>query len=98
VISAVRIVSVSLDFFRWNENVFSIFSTLGVDVAIDVLDFGRIAVCIIATAGRRMVGHVPRRIEFLVQWHILRWMMPRGVVFCVLGPGWYHQQEANRAP
>jgi hypothetical protein len=98
VISAVRIVSVPLDFFRWNENVFSVFSALGVDVAVDVLDLGRIAIRIIATAGRRMVGHTPRRIEFLVQWLILQWVMSRGVVFCVLGPGWHHQREANRAP
>jgi hypothetical protein len=60
VISAIRIVSIPLDFLRWNENVFSVFSASGVDVAIDGFDFSRIAVRIIATAGGRIIGHVPR--------------------------------------
>jgi hypothetical protein len=60
VISAIGIVSVPLYLFRWNANVFSIFSAFCVDVAVDVLDFGRVAVSIIATADGRIVGHVPR--------------------------------------
>jgi hypothetical protein len=95
VISAVRIVSVPFHFFRWNENVFPIFSALGVDVAIDVLDFGRIAVRIVAAAGRWMVGHMPCRIEFLVQGHILRWMVPRGMIFCFLCVNCHHQHAAE---
>jgi hypothetical protein len=97
VISAIRVVSIPLDFFRWNENVFSVFSALGVDVAIDVLDFGGIAVRIIATANRRMVGHMPGRIEFIVQGHILQWMVPRSVIFSVLRLGWHHQHAAKTA-
>ncbi|MGD0849911.1 hypothetical protein [Bradyrhizobium sp.] len=96
-ISSVRIVPVPLDFFRRNENVFSSFSALGVDVAVRVFYFGRIAVRTIATASRRMVGHMPRRIEFLMQRHILQWMVPRGVIFCVLCMGWHRQHVAKAA-
>jgi hypothetical protein len=59
-IPAVGIVSIPFDFFRWDRNVLSVFSALCVNVAIDVLDLGRIAVRIVATASRRMVGHMPR--------------------------------------
>jgi hypothetical protein len=97
VISAIRIVSIPLDFFRRNEDVFSVFSALGVDVAIDVLDFGRITVRIIATANRRMVGHMPGRIEFLVQGLILWWMVSRSVIFSVLRLGWHHQHATKTA-
>jgi hypothetical protein len=75
VISAIRIVSVSLHLFGRDGNVLSVFSALCVDVAVDVLDFGRVAVGIIATAGGRMIWHVPRWIEFLVQELILRRMV-----------------------
>ena len=96
-ISAIRIVSIPLDFFRRNEDVFSVFSALGVDVATDVFDFGRITVRIIATANRRMVGHMPGRIEFLVQGLILWWMVSRSVIFSVLRLGWHHQHAAKTA-
>src|SRR6266849_948345 len=59
VISAIRIVSVPLDLFLWNGNEFSVLSAFCVDVAVDVLDFSRIAVRIIATAHGWIVGHVP---------------------------------------
>ena len=59
VISAIGVVSVLLDLFRRDRNVLSVFSALCVDVAVDVLDFGRIAVGIIATANGGMVGHMP---------------------------------------
>ena len=58
-ISAIWIVSVPLYLFRWNGNVLSVFSAFCVDVAVDVLDFGRVAVRVIATADGRIVGHVP---------------------------------------
>ena len=58
-ILTIGIVSVPLDLFRWNGNVLSVFSAFCVEVAVDVLDFSRIAVRIIATASRRIVGHVP---------------------------------------
>jgi hypothetical protein len=75
VISAIRVVSIALDLFRWNQDVLSVFSAFCVNVAINVLDFGRIAVRIVAAANGRIIGHVPRRIEFLVQQLILRRMM-----------------------
>ena len=58
-ISAIWIVSVPLYLPRWNGNVLSVFSAFCVDVAVDVLDFGRVAVRVIATADGRIVGHVP---------------------------------------
>jgi hypothetical protein len=72
VISAIRIVSIPLDLFRWNSNVLSVFSAFCVDVAVDVLDFGWVAVRIIATANGRIIRHMPCRIEFLVQQLVLR--------------------------
>jgi hypothetical protein len=71
-VSAVRVVSIPLDLLRWNGNVFSILSAFCVDVAIDVLDFSRIAVGVITAADGRMIGHAPRRIELFVQELILR--------------------------
>jgi hypothetical protein len=74
VISAIGIVSVPLDLFRWNWNVLSVLSAFCVDVAVDVFDFCRIAVRVIATADGRMIGHAPCWIELLVQELILRGM------------------------
>jgi hypothetical protein len=71
-VSAIRVVSISLDLLRWYGNVLSILSAFCVDVAVDVSDLRRIAVRVIAAADGRMIGHVPRRIEFLVQELILR--------------------------
>jgi hypothetical protein len=74
-VSAVRVISIPLDLLRWNGNVLSILSALCVDVSVDVSDFGRIAVRVIAAANGRMIGHAPCRVEFLVQQLILRRMM-----------------------
>ena len=71
-VSAIRVVSIPLDLLRGNGNVLSILSALCVDVAVDVLDLSRIAVRVIAAADGRMIGHAPRRVEFLVQELILR--------------------------
>ena len=59
VISAIGIVPVSLDLFRGDANVLSVFSSLRINVAVDVFDFGRVAVRIIATADGWIIGHVP---------------------------------------
>jgi hypothetical protein len=72
VISAIRIVSVPFYLFRWNDNEFSVLSAFCVDRAVNVFDFSRVAVRIIATAGRWIVGHVPCRIELFVQELVLR--------------------------
>ena len=58
-ISAIRIVPVPVYLFRRNENVLSILSALCVECAVDVLDFSRVAVRIVATADGRIVGHAP---------------------------------------
>jgi hypothetical protein len=71
-VSAIRVVSISLDLLRWYGNVLSILSAFCVDVAVDVSDLRRIAVRLIAAANGRMIGHVPCRVEFLVQELILR--------------------------
>ena len=94
-IPAVGIVSFRLDLFWWDRNVLSVLSALCVDVAIDVLDFGRIAVRIVATAGVRMIGHMPCRMEFLVQKLILRWMVSCSVIRSVLRLDWHHQSAAK---
>jgi hypothetical protein len=94
-VSTVWIVPIPLDLFRRNENVFSILSPFGKDVAVDVPDLGWIAVRIIATASVRMIGHMPRRIEFLVQGHILKWMVPCNVIFSILCLGRHRQSAAQ---
>ena len=96
-IPAVGIVSIPLDLFRRNRNVLSVFPAPCVDVAVDVFDFGRIAVGFIATTGGGMIRHMPRRIKFLVQGHILRWMVPRRVILCVLRLGGHRQCAAKNA-
>jgi len=58
-IPTIGIAPVSLDLFRRDANVLPVFSSLCVNVAFDVLDFGRVAVRIIATADGRIIGHVP---------------------------------------
>ena len=70
-VSAIRVVSIPLDRLRRYGNVFSILSALCVDIAVDVLDFSRIAVCVITTADGRMIGHAPCRVEMFVQELIL---------------------------
>jgi hypothetical protein len=72
VISAIRIVSVPLYLFSWNANKPSVLSAFCVDAAVNVLDFRRVTVRIVATANRWIVGHVPRRIELPVQELVLR--------------------------
>jgi hypothetical protein len=94
-IPAVGIVSIPFDFFRRNRNVLSVFPAFCLDVAVDVLDYGWIAVRIVAAAGVRMIGHMPCRIEFLVQKLILRWMVSCSVILSVLRLDW-HQQSAAK--
>ena len=94
-VSTIRIVPIPLDLFRRDRNVLSILPPLGVDVAVNVLDLGRIAVRIIAAASVRMIWHMPRRIEFLVQGHILQWMVPCSVIFPILRLGRHLQHAAQ---
>ena len=97
-ISAIGIVPVQLDLFRWNGNVLSVLSAFCVDVAVDVLDFGRIAVRVIATADGRIVGHVPLCIKFFVQELILWRMVARSVVLPILRLDSSRQQATKTAP
>jgi hypothetical protein len=60
VISSIRIIPIAFHLFGRNENVLPVFSTLGVDVSVNVLDFSRVAVRVVATASRWIIGHVPR--------------------------------------
>lgn len=97
-ISAIWIVSVMLYLFRWNGNVLSVFSAFRVDVAVDVLDFGGVAVRIIATAGRRIIRHVPCRIEFFVEEQILRRMVVKpSLALSVLRLDLHRQQATETA-
>jgi hypothetical protein len=73
-VSAIRVISIPLYLFRWNGNVLPVFSAFCVDFAVNVLDFSRVTVRVVATAERRMIGHVPFCIELFVQGLIL-WRM-----------------------
>lgn len=66
-ISAVRIISVSLHFLRWDQNVSALLPAPCKDLAVDALDISRIAVSAVATTEARIIRHVPSRIEFFVQ-------------------------------
>ena len=59
VVSAIGIVPVPLYLLKWNWNVLPVLSALRVKFAVDILDFSRVAVRLIATANGRIVGHVP---------------------------------------
>jgi len=75
VIAAVGIIPVPLYFLGRNENVFPVLPALRIDLAVDRFDFGRVAVRIVATAERRIIRHVPRRIKPLMQRPILSGMV-----------------------
>jgi hypothetical protein len=78
-VPAVGIVPVVLHLLLRNENVFPVLPSPCINPAINKFDVGRIAVGIVAAAHGRIVGHVPGRIEFLVQRLILRWMVVLGM-------------------
>jgi hypothetical protein len=59
-ISAVGIVPIPLYLLRWNKNVLPVFPALCIDFSVNVLDFGGVAVRIIATAEGWIIGPVPR--------------------------------------
>ena len=70
-VSAIGIVPIALDLLRRDENVLSVLPAPRVDIATDVLDFGRVAIRIITTATVGIIRHVPCRIKLLVQSLIL---------------------------
>jgi hypothetical protein len=97
-VSAIGIVPGPLHLLRWNANVFSVFSALCVDVAIDVLDFSRVAVRIVATAGGWIIGHAPCRIELLVQKLILGRMAVKPILaLSILRLDLHRQQAIEKA-
>lgn len=70
-VSTIGIVPAVLHFLRRNQNVFPVFPALCVDPAVDIFDIGRIAVRAVAAAQRRIIGHMPSRVELFVQRHVL---------------------------
>ena len=74
-VSAVWVVPVSLHFLRRDRNVSSVLPAPRIDLAVDVLDVGRIAVRAVAATEARIIRHVPSRIEFFVQSLVLGWML-----------------------
>jgi hypothetical protein len=92
VIPAIGIVPVALYLFRWNGNVLAVLSAFCVDVAVNVLDFSRVAVRLVATANGRIVGHVPLCIKLFMQELILCRMVARGVALSIfLRLDWHRQ-------
>ncbi len=91
-IPAIGIVPVALYLFRWNGNVLAVLSAFCVDVAINVLDFSRVAVRLVATANGRIVGHVPLCIKLFMQELILWRMVARNVALSIfLRLDWHRQ-------
>lgn len=74
-IPTVGIIPVSLHFLRWDQNVSPVLPAPCIEPAILVPDLGRVAVGAIATAERRIVRHMPGRVEFFVQHLVLGWVL-----------------------
>jgi hypothetical protein len=89
-------VPLALDLFRRNGDVFSVFPAPGVDVAVDVFDFGRIAVRVIATTDRPGLRHVRCRLESLVQELVLR-RVKLSLALSILRLGRRRQEAAETA-
>ena len=84
-IPAIGIVPVVLYLFSWNGNVLAVLSASCVDLAVNVLDFGRVAVRLVATANGRIVGHVPLCIKLFMQELVLwRMVVQRSLALSIL--------------
>jgi len=92
VIPAVGIVPVVLYFFWWNGNVLAVLSASCVDLAINVPDFSRVAVRLVATANGRIVGHAPLCIKLFMQELILWRMVARSVALSIFLRLYWHRQ------
>jgi hypothetical protein len=87
VVSTVGIVPIPLYLLRWNGNVLPVFS------AVNVLDFSRVAVRLIATANGRIIGHLPFGIKPLVQELILwRMVVQRSLALSIFLRSDWHRQ------
>ena len=80
-ISPIGIISIPLYFFWRDKYILPVLSSLRVEAPANVLDFRWVTVRFVAAAGAWVIWHAPRRVEFLVEELILRWMVTRGVVF-----------------
>src|SRR5215216_6423277 len=69
-IAAIRIVPIALHLVRWNPQPFSIFSATSIDIVFLHPNFCRIAIGFIAARPCWLIGHIPRRVELLVDWQI----------------------------
>jgi hypothetical protein len=95
-VSAIGIVPVPLYLFSWNGNVLAVLSASCVDVAVNVLDFRRVAVRLVATANGRIVGHVPFRIKLFMEELILCRMVARSLALSILLRLSSHRQYATK--
>ena len=95
-IPAIGIVPVALYLFGRNGNVLAVLSASCVDVAVNVLDFSRVAVRLVATANGRIVGHVPFRIKLFMEELILCRMVARSLALSILLRLSSHRQYATK--
>ena len=77
-VTAIRVVPVPLHLLGRDRDVFAVFPAARIKLAVFVPDVGRVAVCAVAAAERRVIRHVPGRIELFVQSLILRRMLAMG--------------------
>jgi hypothetical protein len=75
VIAAIRIVSIALDFLRWNDHPCPVFAPASEQTWPFVFDFGGVAVLLVAATLTRVIWHVPGAVELFVKLHVLRGMM-----------------------
>ena len=78
-VSAIGIVPLPFELFRWNKDVLSVLSAPCVDSAVVKFNVSGVAVRIIATAKGGIIWHAPGRIESLMPQLILRRMVPLGL-------------------
>ncbi|MBH5371323.1 hypothetical protein [Bradyrhizobium glycinis] len=96
-VTAVRIIPVSLHLLRWDQNVSPVLPAPRIDLAVDVLDVGRITVGAVATTEARVIRHVPGRIEFFVQRLIVGWVLAMNGtmsrLLCLAGRDWDDEND-----
>jgi hypothetical protein len=73
-VPAVWVVTVAFNFLSRNSDPPGVFAPSRIDLAVGYSDLRRITISHIAAGFGGIVRHVPRRVELLEEWQVLRWM------------------------
>jgi hypothetical protein len=83
-IPPVWIIAIALDLLRRHGDPLAVFPSLREQRCADVLDLGRVAILLVATALGGLIRHIPSAVKLFVKLHIVRWM----VVLLSVGREW----------